>query len=68
METLTLTPSTDVKETVDWFRWRGYRAVVTSGTFAPAGVVFSRKNEPAMIAVVGDELVWDGRNIVVKES
>jgi hypothetical protein len=64
-----IAPTVEPQETVAWLRWRGYRVVVAPGfRDQAAGVVFSRRNEPAFIAVVGDVLVWDGQDVRVQES
>lgn len=72
-----LIPMGNVKETVAWLEWRGYRcAVVTPMTVdtamgseyvGKAGVLFSKKNEPAVLAQVGDVLEYDGDAIWIEE-
>lgn len=60
-----LTPMTD---TISWLRYRGYRVVTTGVPGAViSGVVFSRKNGAATVAVVGDVLEYDGKNVVVMD-
>lgn len=69
VEEYTLIPSGLPMEAVEWLRWRGYRACMAVAPGRPSGgLLFGRKNEPAMIAVVGDVLVWDGHHVRVKED
>jgi hypothetical protein len=64
-----IAPGTSPRETEAWLRWRGYRAVATAMPgVAAMGLVFSRKNGPATVAVVGDVLVWDGYRVTVQED
>lgn len=68
-ETHIIAPGFLFKETVDWLRWRGYRVVATSTPgMAVGGVVFGKKNQPAMVAVVGDILEYDGEIVTIMES
>lgn len=59
----TITPHGDPRETVNWAVWRGYRAIVISDSLSgTGGLLLGRKNEPAILAVIGDVLVCrDGR-------
>jgi hypothetical protein len=66
-ETHILTPLGDPTETVAWLKWRGYRAAISSSAFSKPGVFFGRKNQPLLLAQVGDVLVWDGQNVVIEE-
>lgn len=60
-EAHTISPDEDLSATVEWLRWRGYRAAPV-----PGGVVFSRKGDPAMLAVVGDVLVDVGDQVRIE--
>jgi hypothetical protein len=37
------------------------------GLVGKSGVIFGRKNEPLILAQVGDVLVWDGQNVTIQE-
>lgn len=65
---LPISYASNPQDIIRWLKWRGYR-VVAGGTGIPggAGVVFGRKNGPATVAVVGDVLEWDGRNVVLMD-
>ncbi len=52
--------------TAAWLKERGYRAAPAGvpGCFQ-VGVVFSRGNEPARLAVMDETLVFDGHEVTV---
>lgn len=68
-EIFIIAPDDDPSETVKWLEWRGYRGVVTASAVPGlmAVVLFSRKNEPVMMAQVGDVLVCQSGLIRVQE-
>jgi hypothetical protein len=54
-------------ETLEWLRQRGYRGVATLVPgISGGGLIFSKKNEPAYLANVGDTLIWDGEKVVIQ--
>lgn len=61
-----IAPYIEPQETVNWLQWRGYRAIACGLIGTPGGVVFSRKNGPVTVAVVGDTLQWDGDEVTVQ--
>lgn len=72
-----LTPSGDVKETVAWLEWRGYRCAVVQPMKVPTylgteyvgkpGVLFSKKGDPLVLAQIGDVLEYDGETVTIEE-
>jgi hypothetical protein len=67
VETHLIAPFTQPIETLEWLRWRGYRGVATLVPgLSGGGLVFSKKNEPAYVANVGDTLIWDGEKVTVQ--
>lgn len=66
LETHTVAPHIEPRETLEWLRWRGYRVVLAHYPGVQGGLVFGRKNEPAYVVVVGDTLIWDGEKVVIK--
>lgn len=57
--TITMAMLIDIPER--WCRQHGYRAVAAHG-----GYVIQRDEEPAIIAGIGDTLLWDGQRITVE--
>lgn len=63
-----ITHGTLIGDTISWLRYRGYRVVITELRGEQDwGIAFCRKNKPATLAVVGDVLEYDGKNVVVME-
>lgn len=61
-----ITPSGQPIDTLEWLRLRGYRAVAAHFPGVQGGLLFSRKNEPAYVVLVGDTLIWDGEKVTVQ--
>ena len=59
--TITMSMLIDIPER--WCRQHGYRAVA-----GHSGYVIQRDGEPAIIAGVGDTLLWDGERIIVQAA
>lgn len=66
-DTIAIRHDSSPQEITQWLRWRGYRTVAAVAPGSVPGVVFGRKNGPATVAVVGDVLEWDGRNVVIMD-
>ncbi len=67
-ETHIIAPTVLLQETINWLRWRGYRVIGMSVPgMAIGGIAFGKKNQPAMVAVVGDILEYDGEHVTIME-
>lgn len=52
-----------------WLAQHGYRAIVAGAlSAAHAGVLYARPGLPAQIAIIGDTLIYDGRNVNIAED
>lgn len=56
--TITLSMLLDIPNR--WCRQHGYRAIAGAG-----GFIVQRGNEPALLAAIGDTLLWDGEQITI---
>lgn len=49
-----------------WLRACGYRGAPCALTDGAPGIVFSRLNEPTYLAMIGETLIWNGKDVVVE--